>query len=305
MKIAFIGLGSIARKHIAALKQIDNNAIIHAVRHQKGSSEKDGIKNIAFSDLKNINLDAIIITNPSVFHAQNIIDLVDLGVPLMVEKPICVSNDQWSKLNELSTRNTPLIYTACNLRFHPLIKFLKDYLKRKKPTIYEVSAYCGSYLPLWRENVNYADLYSAKSNMGGGVHLDLIHEIDYLNFLFGQPRNTEKFYAKRSNLKIDSIDYAHYHLDFNDFSAAITLNYFRRDSKRTLEIVTDQDTIKLDFIKGNIASLEQKEILLDVEENAMEQSYLNQMNYFLSLIKHKEKPMNTLIESLDIIQYVL
>ena len=135
MKIAFIGLGSIARKHIVALRQINKDAIIYAVRHQKGSSEKEGIKNIAFSDLKNINLDAIIITNPSVYHAQNIIDLVDLGIPLMVEKPICVSNDQWSKLNELSTRNTPLIYTACNLRFHPLIKFLKDYLKRKTNNI--------------------------------------------------------------------------------------------------------------------------------------------------------------------------
>ena len=305
MKIAFIGLGSIARKHIAALKQLDKTAIIFAVRHQETPSEKEGINNITFSALNTLDLDAIIITNPSVYHTQNILDLVHLRIPIMVEKPLCISNGQRKKLQQLNTQDLPIIYTACNLRFHPLIQYLKAYLNENTLTIFEVNAYCGSYLPSWRPDSDYRSSYSAQEAMGGGVHLDLMHELDYLHFLFGKPKAVEKVHKKYSTLDLDSVDYAHYWLDFKDFSATITLNYFRRDSKRTLEIVTDQGTIELDFISGTITLLAQKEILYEVGSNAMEQSYINQINYFLSLINHKEKLMNTLIESLDIIQHVL
>ena len=305
MKIAFIGLGSIARKHIAALKQLDKTAIIFAVRHQETPSEKEGINTITFSALSTLDLDAIIITNPSVYHTQNILDLVHLRIPIMVEKPLCISNGQRKKLQQLNTQDLPIIYTACNLRFHPLIQYLKAYLNENTLTIFEVNAYCGSYLPSWRPDSDYRSSYSAQEAMGGGVHLDLMHELDYLHFLFGKPKAVEKVHKKYSTLDLDSVDYAHYWLDFKDFSATITLNYFRRDSKRTLEIVTDQGTIELDFISGTITLLAQKEILYEVGSNAMEQSYINQINYFLSLINHKEKPMNTLIESLDIIQHVL
>ena len=305
MKIAFIGLGSIAKKHIHALNIINKEISMYAVRHTEKASKRDGIKNIVFSDLKNLDLDAIIISNPSVFHAQNILELVELDTPIMVEKPICVSMDQLKQLDELSKHSTPLIYTACNMRFHPLITFFKAYLQREKPKILEVSAYCGSYLPSWRENADYENTYSAKANMGGGVHLDLIHEFDYLSFLFGKPSKVEKFYTRRSNLKIDSIDYAHYCIDFENFTATNTLNYFRRDSKRILEVVAEDDTILLDFISGNISSLGEGKTLLEVDENAMTSSYVNQMNYFLSLIDNKQEPMNTLDESLDIIRYIL
>ena len=257
MKVAFIGLGSIAKKHIHALNIINKDISLYAVRHREKASKQDGVKNIVFSDLKILDLDAIIISNPSVFHAQNILELVELDTPIMVEKPICVSMDQLKQLDEISRHSAPLIYTACNLRFHPLITFLKAYLQREKPKIFEVSAYCGSYLPSWRENADYENTYSAKANMGGGVHLDLIHEFDYLIFLFGKPNKVEKFYAKRSDLKIDSIDYAHYRIDFENFTAINTLNYFRRDSKRTLEIVAENDTILLDFISGKICSLKE------------------------------------------------
>ena len=46
-----------------------------------------------------------------------------------------------------------------------------------------------------------------KSKMGGGVHLDLIHEIDYLIYLFGIPKEIKKQYRKVSKLNIDSNDY--------------------------------------------------------------------------------------------------
>ena len=49
-----------------------------------------------------------------------------------------------------------------------------------------VNIYAGSYLPQWRKNSNYIKSYSAFKNKGGGVELDLSHEIDYVTWLFGK-----------------------------------------------------------------------------------------------------------------------
>ena len=129
MRIVFIGLGSIAQKHIAAINKIDANATLFAVRHHDNAPKVKGVENIPLASLDSLNLDAIILSNPSIYHEQFIIDLVPLGIPLMVEKPICVSLEQWESLNRLCKDNLPLIYTACNLRFHPLIEFLKNHLE--------------------------------------------------------------------------------------------------------------------------------------------------------------------------------
>ena len=305
MRIAFIGLGSIAQKHINAIKKIDANAVLFAVRHNENAPAVVGIKNIPFTSLASLNLDAIILSNPSIYHEPYIADLVLLGTPLMVEKPICVSKEQWESLDRLSNEKLPLIYIACNLRFHPLIEFLKNYLNEKPKQIYEVTAYCGSYLPSWRPQIDYQDSYSSKSSMGGGVQFDLIHEIDYLNYLFGEPLTLEKQYRRVSDLEIDSCDYAHYIATYKKFSANVTLNYFRRDTKRTLEIVRKNDTLLLNFIEGNLVNLQTNQVLFSCGKNGLSLSYLDQMKYFFSAIKIKKEPMNSLEESLRIIKHIL
>ena len=72
--------------------------------------------------------------------------------------------------------------------------------------------------------------------MGGGVQFDLIHEMDYLNYLFGEPLAIEKQHRRVSHLEIDSCDYAHYRATYQKFTATVSLNYFRRDAKRTSKL---------------------------------------------------------------------
>ena len=44
---------------------------------------------------------------------------------------------------------------------------------------------CGSYLPSWRKNIIYNKSYSSDKKKGGGVLLDLSHEIDYITWILG------------------------------------------------------------------------------------------------------------------------
>ena len=49
-----------------------------------------------------------------------------------------------------------------------------------------MSINCSSFLPSWRKNIDYQSSVSAKKSLGGGVLLELSHEIDYLIWLIGK-----------------------------------------------------------------------------------------------------------------------
>jgi predicted dehydrogenase len=193
---------------------------------------------------------------------------------------------------------------ACNLRFHPGIQFLRNYLSQCRSKVNEVNVYCGSYLPDWRPNVDFKKVYSANLNMGGGVHLDLIHELDYTIWLFGQPVKFSGFQSNTSTLQIDAPDYAHYLLNYPGFNASISLNYYRRDPKRVIEVVLEDETLTVDLIKNKVSNSREELFYADSDFTILD-TYTAQLNYFLENLLNKEVPMNTFEDSLAVLKIAL
>ena len=305
MKVAFIGYGGIAKKHAEIVKKINPSVQIFSVKEKLDSHINGDVKLLDFKNVSNFNLDAIFITNPSFLHFKSIIENYNLGIPIMVEKPICVNRSELSELKQLQELENPKIYCACNMRFHPMITFLKKYLKNNNSKINEVNIYCGSYLPDWRKGIDYRKNYSAKKSHGGGVNFDLIHEIDYLVYLLGFPAECKKFESKVSNLEIDSNDFSHYCLNYDSFFAMVTLNYFRKDKKRYIEIVRENGTIMADFVNQKILNLTSNELLFNLNYNGMEKSYELQMEYFFESINKSQFNINGLKEAVEIMKIIL
>lgn len=302
MKVLIVGLGSIAQKHIAALKSIDPEITLLALRSEKNSTDFEKVSNIY--SIKEIpkNIDFIIISNPTSEHANTILNLLTLGKPLFVEKPVLMNLVQAEKIQNQIKQQNITSYIACNLRFHPLIKFLKMELKKRKPI--EMSVYCGSYLPDWRPNQDYTKNYSAIKSMGGGVHLDLIHELDYTIFLLGKPKELVTAYSnQKSGLNIDSKDIAHYVLEYPESSVFITLNYYRKFPKRTIELVWDDDVWEADLLQNTIVSSKLGELFK--EEFLIQTTYKEQMNYFIKCLRTNEHPMNGFDESIEVLKLAL
>ena len=303
MKVLIIGLGSIAKKHLNILREIRSDFHFYALRSNHSSHKIEDVVNIySWDELENNQFDFAIISSPSFLHEEHIIKLSSLNIPLMVEKPLCINKGQLVKLDQINFSS--LLYVAFNMRFHPLIIFLKNYLTEHKYNINEVNAYFGSYLPNWR-STDYKSSYSSHKKLGGGVHLDLIHEPDYLMYLFGLPNEIHKNIRKISNITTDSYDYANICFDYNDFSAQIVLNYFRKETKRTLEIVFEETTLEVDFVKGTITDLNLIKIIFYREGNLFFESYKEQMNYWLNCIKEGTVPINNFLEAKTIIEKIL
>ena len=302
MNILIIGLGSIGWKHVAAIRELVPNALIYALRSSKEAVIELNIQNIySILDI-DFKLDFIIISNPTVFHEDTITRCLEIGCPLFIEKPVLANLKNSDSLALEIERKNIITYVACNMRFHPSIQFLKNELLTKINKINEVNIYCGSYLPEWRPGRDFRTIYSTKKNMGGGVHLDLIHELDYCLWLFGKPEGFKNIKRSVSSLSIDSIDSAQFHLFYPFFTANISVNYYRRDAKREIEIVTDENTYFIDLITNKIIDKLSRNIIFEQEFN-MKETYINQLNYFLNHISHQKQTMNDFncgIESLKI-----
>jgi predicted dehydrogenase len=299
MTVLVVGLGSIASKHIKALYKIDPQAKIIALRSSADASSIEGIENIYSWDAVSSAPDFVLISSPTRFHKEAIEHAAQIGCPLLIEKPVLGDTLGGEDLSQLLQQKNILTYTACNLRFHPCIVFLKKYLEKNGTRVNEVNSYCGSDLRQWRTG-DYRQSYSARSEMGGGVHLDLIHEIDYCCWLFGLPDEVVSVKRKVSALQIDSYDFAAFHLNYPDFSANIVLNYYRPDVKRTVEILCEGQLICADLIKGNVL-VNDMEVFSDPDFK-MENTYVSQLEYFIDHIAIGKKMMNDFDEAFQILK---
>lgn len=286
MKYCFVGVGSIARKHISNLKKIDDCAIIHALRsgHSSYKDLDDLIDKQCFSfeDLDD-EYDAVFITNPTSLHFETFKRLYNKANTFFIEKPVFSQCKAEEDIVPFLTKKT---YIAAPLRFCAGIKYAKALIEKKgKPN--SIRAISSSYLPDWRPGVDYRNTYSAHKDLGGGVHIDLIHELDYVSYLIGCP--TESYYinGKVSDLEIDSYDIsASIHRAGNTI-AEIHLDYFGRDKKRICELYYNDKTYYINLLNNTVKIVCRDEAeTIKLEPCDM---YFDEMSYFIGFINSSAK----------------
>jgi|694.fasta_scaffold81809_1 predicted dehydrogenase len=304
MNVLIIGLGSVASKHIKALKKIGDRINLYAYRSRSNQYTIPGVKDI-FS-LENIELkfDFAIISNPTHLHSFFIELLSDKGISLLIEKPPLDSLRDVEKLLKKIDKSNIITYVGCNLRFHPSLVFLKKFISLDNQRINEVNIYSGSYLPNWRPEKDFREIYSANAEMGGGVHLDLFHELDYACWLFGKPNNVSSIKRSASTLNINAIDYANFLFEYDEYAVNIVLNYYRKDSKRSIEIVFENQTLTIDLLNTKITDSDNN-LLFQDEKYEIADTYFEQMVYFIDAIKNKKHTMNSFSNSIDILKLCL
>ncbi len=300
MKVLIIGLGSIARKHLVALQSLSEPTQCYALRSRADAAPLAGLQNVySYTEAAALDPDWVLISNPTALHRATIEKVLPWGKPLFIEKPALDSLADTDLL--LQRSEAVLTYVACNLRFLEGLQFLRKYLKGRN--IQEAQIYCGSYLPEWRPGTDFRQSYSARPELGGGVHLDLIHELDYAYWLFGAPERHTATLRSRSTLDIPAVDYAHYVLCYPRFVATVTLNYFRRDYRRHLELVLEDETLVFDLATNQVRTA--GGVVLFRSEQTIADTYLPQLRYFTQLVRDQATTsMNSLREGLEVLKMV-
>ncbi len=295
LQVLFCGIGSIGKRHLINLhtlcKQNDINLTVHALRHTGASgkvrnldSDIESLVDAQFTwhDISKLpHYDVIYITNPTSDHYKAMNLLKGKTNSWFIEKPI-FENTQYN-INDCICESQKA-YIAAPMRFCKTMIELKKILPQLK--VYSARVICSSYLPSWRANTDYRDTYSAHKSMGGGVTIDLIHEWDYLNDLFGMPQQVYNFKGKYSHLEIDSDDISIYIAKYSNMLCEVHLDYFGRGYERKIELLCENGTVVADFGKGTL-KLEDGNIL-DYNEDVNER-YIRETQYFLNYIFGDDK----------------
>lgn len=251
----------------------------------------------SFEDMPN-DYDIIFITNPTYLHYETIAQTVHKTKHIFIEKPLFESCNY--DLNNLNLQETGICYVACPLRYSSVIKYIKKIIKDKK--VYSIRAISSSYLPDWRKDVDYRNVYSAKKLEGGGVSLDLIHEWDYIIDLFGMPLQVYNLSGRYSDLEIDSNDISIYVAKYQDKLAELHLDYFGKKQMRQIELFCDDCAILADIINSKIEIHGKKceTIMLNQED-----MYINEMNYFLNVTLGKKTNSNSIYHAYQVLKTAL
>jgi predicted dehydrogenase len=111
-----------------------------------------------------------------------------------------------------------------------------------------VQAQVGHYLPDWHPWEDYRHGISAQVETGGGVVLDLIHEIEYVRWLMGAVGEVGCMNGHVSSLEIETEDTAAILLRFKSGAiGTINLDYIQRTLSRSCRLVGEEGTIVWDL----------------------------------------------------------
>ena len=255
-KVAFCGLGSIGSRHLRDLQTVfsrrEDDYTVDLIRADKSRPVPEEFRGVirevfSYEDQIDSDYDIIFVTNPTAEHYQTISRYHTHTRSMFIEKPIYESDVHG--IDHLKDSDC-ICYVACPIRYKQLIQYLRTNVP--KESVLAARAVCSSYLPEWHKGVDYRKLYAAKKSMGGGVSLDLIHEIDYLTYLFGMPEEIHNIQAHVSPLEIDSDDVSVYIARLKNMVFQVYLDYFGRKDIRTLTLFTTEDTIQADLLANTI-----------------------------------------------------
>ncbi len=307
LKILFFGLGSIGRRHAALLKK-EYDYELFAVRSGEGKYENDlGIKEYdSFQEALTVKPDLAFITNPTCLHVPTALECAEQGINLFIEKPLSHTSGSLDDLSKLIEKKGLYSYVAFCMRFHPVLQALKEILKDEEVLYAHSTNY--SYLPHWRCGIDYRESFASCSEKGGGILLEMMHELDYHHFLFGGITKIGGRHGRASKLEIDCEDYGELLCESSSgVKSSIYLNFFSVSRERKVTVFCRDKTIQGDFVSNTLKVFKEEEAAVEESfPDGFEVMYSAQMKYFIgNHLEGNRGIMNTVPKAASLLRLLL
>ena len=305
MKALVVGCGASGKRHIGNLVKLDAIEGISVYTKNKdclkGIGDKDKI-NITGS-LDNVKADFALIANETYRHIDTALFLAAKGMDLFIEKPLSHDRDKTDELKEIARKKKIKIFVGYNLRYLGAMKYMKNKLSENIiGDLYFAKIEVGQFLPSWRPDRDYRNSYSASAAKGGGVALDLSHEVDYMRYLFGDPCTWKALKGKVSRLEINSEDIFEgiYKYD-NNFICNVHMDYLQNNKKREIRIVGSEGVLNCDLIGKSIRinKGDKETVINDRDMFDIDRTYMDELRHFIKSIEEDIIPDITLDDGIS------
>jgi len=315
-KVLIVGLGSIGKRHLRLARELLPNADIRVLRHQHTTDIPENSNGCFFNieDAVHFKPQIAVVAGPAPFHIDIAEALAFTGTHLLIEKPLSSSLDNVAKLVETCRKQGVILLTGYNLRFLPCLQKFRGLLSEGVlGALLSVRCETGQYLPSWRPEDDYRIGVSARRELGGGVLLELSHELDYLRWIFGEVEWVNAILSKQSNLDIDVEDTAHITLGFelksdtHQLISAVNLDFIRHDITRICVAIGEKGSLRWNGLTGEVdifeAGKKEWQQLFNYKHQR-DGSYKAEWTNFLECINQNKPPLVTGEDGLKVLEIV-
>ncbi|HOY69310.1 MAG TPA: Gfo/Idh/MocA family oxidoreductase [Methylotenera sp.] len=314
-KYLVVSAGSIGARHIRNIRILFPDSVIAVLRLNSDTSsalpEFSDLQFFSINDALLFNPSAALIASPASTHVEIAAKLVNMGVPVLIEKPFSNSMTQIKELVDTAKLQQIPIMIGYNLRFKSsLIEARRRVVNGSIGQVSYVRASVGQYLPDWRPNSDYKKNVTAQKKLGGGALLELSHEIDYIYWMFGMPQGVFCIADKLSSLDIDVEDTVEIVLLYQNPKRIISihLDFIQRQVSRSCSFVGTEGTLIWDGIKDNVeiynASSKSIEVANISNQADSNQCYLDEIEHFLKCVETHTEPTINATQGIDVMEII-
>jgi len=247
LRVLVVGAGSIGLRHarnLAAMPWI--RPVICPLRSER--LEELRVQGLEAQPLEQALLapvpDAVVVATDTGRHVADLLPWIEKGCWVLSEKPLSVDLASTRALGDY-----PRLRVACCLRANEALRWARKALP-SLGTLRYARIVCQSYLPEWRPNREYRESYSADAAQGG-VLRDLVHELDYAQWIFGKPARVDCGFQAGTPLGIASEAGADLLWTYESgFRLSMRLDYLSRIPRRELWVDGDQGLLAVDVAGG-------------------------------------------------------
>ena len=312
----FVGLGGIGQRHLRNLRALRGADVeVHAYRVRRELQVvDDALQVVAGEDVEakydvavHGELDAalakkpevVFVTNPSSLHVDITLRALQAGAHVLVEKPLSHSLAGVVDLVRESQQRKLVGYVAYQLRFHPGFLRVAEILRQGligRPLFAE--AMVGEYLPGFHPYEDYRRMYASRRDLGGGVTLSQIHEIDFLIALLGRPERVFSLGGKLSSLEVDVDDVSSSLLEFRGFEgrvlpARLHQDFVQRPAERRFVLVGDAGKLEWSLSARSLRRWSVEGELCETHDYSTfprNQLFAAELEHFLGCVERGEAP---------------
>src|SRR5438445_107826 len=297
MKFLVVGLGSMGKRRIRNLVQLNQNDIIgFDLRDDRCKETNEKYKIKTYSDITEAlreKPDAMVISTPPDLHMKYAKIAITHRIHFFTEASV-IQDGMTEVIKELSKLNLVGL-PSCTLRYHPIVIHIQDILKTGKigkPLAFLYHS--GQYLPDWHPWEDYRKFYVSKRETGACREI-VPFELIWLTSTFGKISNVFGLKTKVSKLEADIDDIYSVLLEFqNGIRGNLTVDVIARFPYRQLKILGEDGVIFADWSDRTIGYYTKeagwKNTKIDdggIEKNYIhgDGPYVEEMSMFVKSIK--------------------
>ncbi len=282
--ILVIGAGSIGRRHAENLAALGARAELipwRSFQPDKLATRRD--------------VAGMVIATETPIRLELIRLCADKGWPFYAEKPLAWRAAQVAEIHAAAEPVAQRSMIGFMMRYHPVVRALAA---MDLSQTFRFHAEIGHDVRKWRQNWRFAESYAARAE-GGGVLLDLCHEIDLMLALFPGMRLHDV--RSLGHAGFPGVDFAtSLHLSAPAGAAgSVAMDYISPVFVRRLVLSTASGRIETDFQAARLDVLTvsgQEHRVFPFERNAM---FLAAMQDFLALAAGEDLPEDHLRPRFD------